>query len=564
MCYRIHFFDTRMSDYLLKLQLGPVQDFIAAARSTRDLWSGSYLLSWLMASGIRELTSQGGSLVFPNPENQPLLANPAQWNPSNQEVLIPNLPNIVVAKISCDDPTAIATSVEKSIRDEWNLIAHSVWKEHAELGISPDFQDRFDSQIQQHLSIDWQITPVTNGYTEAFRTNGWHLDAARQLRTFNAAPIFPNLPQEKDSLTGKNETITSGKNTIAQKYQHLFKHPNDQLSAITLVKRLWHLTYLGQENRPKADSHSFPIPSTRGIAMREKEEDIDENIESLPGEKYLAAIAFDGDSIGKWIGGNFHSDDQLEEFHSKFSQALSTFALKKVPNTVTAHDGFLIYAGGDDVLALVPADDALSLAQALRSAFREATSHLGINNNSPDASAGIAIAHFKSPLQDIIREAQKAEKRAKTDLNRSAFAITLMKHSGETNHWGAKWDHGAIPLYDAILDGMLDGKLSHKFPHRICQLLAPYQIHTSNENQTDSVTPEQGKEIILKEFAHACRQHGSANTIGKLTPLIETYLSKLPENFQIHLGALIGLCTTVAFIHRNIDAKQNMTVAPSH
>ena len=33
---------------LLKLQIGPVQDFIAQARSTRDLWSGSYLLSWLM------------------------------------------------------------------------------------------------------------------------------------------------------------------------------------------------------------------------------------------------------------------------------------------------------------------------------------------------------------------------------------------------------------------------------------------------------------------------------------------------------------------------------------
>ncbi len=35
----------------LKFQLGPVQDFIAAARSIRDLWSGSFLLSWLMGRG---------------------------------------------------------------------------------------------------------------------------------------------------------------------------------------------------------------------------------------------------------------------------------------------------------------------------------------------------------------------------------------------------------------------------------------------------------------------------------------------------------------------------------
>jgi hypothetical protein len=31
-----------MSQSLLKPQIGPVQDFIAQARSTRDLWSGSW------------------------------------------------------------------------------------------------------------------------------------------------------------------------------------------------------------------------------------------------------------------------------------------------------------------------------------------------------------------------------------------------------------------------------------------------------------------------------------------------------------------------------------------
>lgn len=48
----IPFFQFSMSS-LLKFQIGPVQDFIAAARSTRDLWSGSYLLSWLVAAGIK-------------------------------------------------------------------------------------------------------------------------------------------------------------------------------------------------------------------------------------------------------------------------------------------------------------------------------------------------------------------------------------------------------------------------------------------------------------------------------------------------------------------------------
>ncbi len=67
-----------MSLTLLKLQIGPVQDFIAQARSTRDLWSGSYLLSWLMAAAInalfQELAERGATeqeldeaVIFPRP-----------------------------------------------------------------------------------------------------------------------------------------------------------------------------------------------------------------------------------------------------------------------------------------------------------------------------------------------------------------------------------------------------------------------------------------------------------------------------------------------------------------
>lgn len=45
----------------LKFQLGPVQEFIAEARSIRDLWSGSYLLSWLMAAGMKALAMATGA-----------------------------------------------------------------------------------------------------------------------------------------------------------------------------------------------------------------------------------------------------------------------------------------------------------------------------------------------------------------------------------------------------------------------------------------------------------------------------------------------------------------------
>lgn len=58
----------------LMFQIGPVQEFIAQARSTRDLWSGSYLLSWLMAHAIKALTDRIGpdAVLYPFLRAQPL------------------------------------------------------------------------------------------------------------------------------------------------------------------------------------------------------------------------------------------------------------------------------------------------------------------------------------------------------------------------------------------------------------------------------------------------------------------------------------------------------------
>ena len=49
----------------LSFSLGPVQTFIAAARTIRDLWAGSYLLSWLTFQAMRPLLDEVGPSAFP-------------------------------------------------------------------------------------------------------------------------------------------------------------------------------------------------------------------------------------------------------------------------------------------------------------------------------------------------------------------------------------------------------------------------------------------------------------------------------------------------------------------
>ena len=51
--------------YLVSLSIGPVQDFIAAALRTRDLWFGSYMLSEVSKAVAYSMLKQDAELIFP-------------------------------------------------------------------------------------------------------------------------------------------------------------------------------------------------------------------------------------------------------------------------------------------------------------------------------------------------------------------------------------------------------------------------------------------------------------------------------------------------------------------
>lgn len=558
---------------LLKFQLGPVQDFIAQARSTRDLWSGSYLLSWLVARGIKALPKDA-DLVFPCRDGQPLLDELIK--PGDEGILIPNLPNIFIVCIP-GDAAETAKEIEKAIRAEWQVIAAAVWDQKDKLGLRDEMQGRFSAQVDRHLSISWQVTEVTGDYAAAYKQNGWHLDAVRQTRDFKAWDSAAGMT-DKDSLSGKEEALIAG-DAVKGEWKFLFKH-SDYLGAVAIIKRVWHLAYLEKTHGLKTSSKEFQIRSIPAIAARTNELDDDAPPqEKSPGDKYIAAIAFDGDSIGKWVNGDSLPQGQsLKDHHGDFSRALSDFALKRVGPlvgaSVTGKDsrgqpiqvplGQLIYAGGDDVVCLVPADAALEVAAALRSAFRKATENTPSTGLKPDASAGIAIAHIHAPLQDLIREAQKAEKRAKNDGPKPAVSVTLMKRSGEIAHWTTQWTSGGIELYQAVAALLKPGSLSGKFPHRVCQLLSPYLTRlTDLSRQQDAIEdPTTIKDVIQREFCHAVAQQGSKDFVSQLQPLLQEYLDNLKcQKTQSLLAAVISLCTTVAFADRTKPTAKPQLVA---
>lgn len=730
----------------LKMQIGPVQDFIAAARSIRDLWSGSYMLSWLMAAGLKKLSELAGpdSVLFPSLWSQPLfdlhwrdplwsqvsLSNHPKakkcWDaiaPSDASLLTPNLPNVFLALVPADDAAMLAEKTAHAIREEFKRIASKVWNACQNKGLCADEpmiserdrKERFDAQISNFLSISWQVTPwpedlnrclalapgkgstmpadVALERIKTVRTmaeellpqehrdsryyhnsgrpdykvsepaelksrglawsvvlahNAWELDGARQLRDFSgkSGSSAPGTANNKDSLTGRDEAVAGGvvwQERMPGEWKHLFKHEGDWIGAVTLMKRLWHLAYLKSEWDLPTSSGEFPMPNLHSLAAGSPFGD-DDAQEPSAGEKYFAVLAFDGDEIGKWISGEktplfrsqladysdssnaqrqgmleyFERDPKFEKFlkterplspsyHLQFSEALGDFALHCANAIVQGHKGRLVYCGGDDVLAILPADAALECAADLNRAFtgqapiKSRTPRLKESDRVQDgilsaktegflstanlldddkrpipfvvpgpaarASVGIAIAHFKSPLQDVVRAAQMAEKRAKNKLGRAAMAVTLFKRSGEIAEWGCQWQSGGLELYTRIADLLDTEKLSSKFPHRVCQLLEPHVTKTSGLSKLDDAitNPDSAKELIRREFAFAAERQGSIAIARELSEPLDAYLDgilatrakretagKTMENstFQDLLTSLIGLCTTVAFAHR--------------
>jgi CRISPR-associated protein Cmr2 len=160
--------------------------------------------------------------------------------------------------------------------------------------------------------------------------------------------------------------------------------------------------------------------------------------------------------------------------HGFISKALGDFSLKLVRHIVEErYAGKLVYAGGDDVMALLPLDCALEVARELRAAFsgelttddqgeklevdfaakesqasksgyvllkrpdreRELLTTMG---SEATASTGIVIAHHTQPLDLTLQEVRKAEKAAKS-AGRNSFSLTFLKRSGEIMSASAKW-----------------------------------------------------------------------------------------------------------------------------
>ena len=228
-------------------------------------------------------------------------------------------------------------------------------------------------------------------------------------------------------------------------------------------------------------------------------------------ETYYALLLMDGDRMGRILSGDdpHHSITCAESFHPTvrlgfkkeakdhsdiiayvnakramspnrhlaISAALNEFALHVVPAVIEdEHLGRVLYAGGDDVLAMLPASDLLPAMRRLRHAYsgadpqdasrqwcdaKDSRSRLlcrdgfamlrgrlmRMMGHRATASCGAVIAHYQAPLAAVMRELRAAEGRAK-DAGRNRFSLTVIKRSGGALNLTDGWDEPLSLLLD--------------------------------------------------------------------------------------------------------------------
>lgn len=195
----------------------------------------------------------------------------------------------------------------------------------------------------------------------------------------------------------------------------------------------FHLGFVEDERLcPLADS--APPNARDGLIhlLRELQSAEDEGGRAVgPAPSFFALLLADGDRLGKLVG-NLGG--------ARVGRALATFTAT-VPGIVREHDGVTVYAGGDDVLAMLPVSRALACASALSGCYGEAFAD---GDAEATLSAAIVFAHVRLPLGAVISEAHRLLDDVAKDANgRDSLAAGVLKRGGMHCEWVTTWTRRA-------------------------------------------------------------------------------------------------------------------------
>lgn len=526
--------------HLVLCQIGPVQSFIAAGRRTQDLYVGSKLLSQLASAGVDAAQQTQAQMVFPFSEYGDVEA-----------ATVPHR----FAFITNDEPYSVAKYVREKVFESWAEVAQRVrtWLMRKLNSSSGDWLDAFDRAKDSWIEFYWVAVPYrANEHGESLQQANNALNQRKNIRQFplieergwkctltGASSALPIPPANATSGYSEMRAAWSG---FAALYDNVTIRSNEMLGALALIKRF----------AQKAEALELGIdlvnfPSVRHIAGKPE----DEVSDGREVEAYYAILHMDGDKMGDKLS----MLERLED-HRMISQGLAAFAQSIVPKIVARFDrsslnpqsrAVLIYAGGDDVLALLPLRSVLTCADAIRTAYTAhltpllltAQSHIKdakkreLFRSHATMSAGIAVVSSNYPLDLGLEVARKAEKLAKKQYGRDAVVITEVLSVGQRSA-GAKWALASgetlANFIGVLIDHLKtpDPKLSSKLGFDLSETVA-YALEGADlaDARADEV-----RRLLKRRASDKLKKEKREDLVNTLAPQIVKWGEHLPDGWE--------------------------------
>jgi CRISPR-associated protein Cmr2 len=218
-----------MTQHVLVVSLGPVQDFIASARRCQDLWFGSWLLSDLAraaAVGI-EAAAERGCLVFP--------ASLRNKEASVANKIVAVLPDDrVPAEVAERGRTSMSARLGTLVAQVFEKLPKERWDRELAL-----------VQVRDLMEYVWAAAPFTSDYATARQQAEMLLGARKNTKAWKPVPWAPMLGRPKSSLDGLresvlHETLYAGEEKLAPEDLHrlYFVKKSERLCGVGLLKRV--------------------------------------------------------------------------------------------------------------------------------------------------------------------------------------------------------------------------------------------------------------------------------------------------------------------------------------
>ncbi|GEM_PF-1750659 len=159
---------TAKTDWLLIFTFSPVQGFISGAKKTRDLYAGSYFLSFLTRRVLEELKNHFGEKVeVIYPQADKVGKNDPYWG-----TIVGNYPNRFVVKVkdtSEGKVREIVQTLKETFSKEFetlsdNLKKHLVWENLKKIYLCPENAVNVENLREAIDQIDLQV----KGYFQSF------------------------------------------------------------------------------------------------------------------------------------------------------------------------------------------------------------------------------------------------------------------------------------------------------------------------------------------------------------------------------------------------------------